>query len=329
MDNPAPAEHRPDLYLIAEDIAVRHEQQLHELEKRRVNHLLFLLLLGPTLAFLCFIAFGIVASLFPHNPAIAIAIEISSVIAGITIAWVALDNSFRHKAKQTLLYMTAERVGLRYRRGGFITLGDLYDHHVLPPYAQSRSEEGFSGRINGMRFEFQDFHIMPVRRAMWFDFRSYLWAHGFYGISIRIHLGRDLPGHTVLMPRFMVAGAIKRLFHEKFYTFHDINLVYRRFHRRYTVISRDQVEARYAFDPAMIERIMSMGEELNARWLEVSVKEKNMVIIASKNRNYFEPGHLLRPVTVMSIKRVLLDLDHMVAAIRALNLESSAVLGAK
>ena len=288
MDSPT-AEHRHDLYLIAEEIASQHEPQLQALEKRRLNHLLFLLILGPALGFLCFVAFGLVGALFVHNPSLALALEFLAVCTGLVVAWLALDNSFRHKAKQTILYIIAERTGLRYRRGGFITLGDLYDHHILPPYAQSRSEEGFSGRLDGIKFEFQDFHIMPVRRAMWFDYRSYLWAHGFYGITIRIRLGRALPGHTVLMPHFMAAGAIKRLAHEKFYTFHDINLVYRRFHRRYTVISRDQVEARYALDPAMIERIMAMGDVLDANWLEASLKGNDMVIIAGKRKNHFEP----------------------------------------
>lgn len=316
-----------DLFILAEKIAKMQSDKITRLERRRKSHFIFLLLaiVPLTVVLTPFVTGGFLYVLKTMPP-----LWLSPLLSfiGVTaFAFTALDSGYRHKAKHDFLYLMANALDLQYRRGGFITLGDLYDHHVLPPYAQSHSEEGFSGRESGINFQFQDFHVMPVSRWHWFDYRSFLWGLGFYGVAIRIELGRHLDHHTILMPRFIANGALKNLLHEKFYEFEDIGLVYSKFKKRHTVLATDQVEARFILDPAMIERIMTLGTLLHANWLEVSFREREMVIIAGQTQNFFEVGHLFHPVNVLTIERCLLQMEQLKAIIKTLNLNPHAGLG--
>lgn len=322
------SDYNPELFNLAEKIYSAHGDEMEKLESRRKNHLLFLFAIIPVICgIIIFVANMVIDQVLPDAP-YKVPIFIAFFCVVFTFSWQSLDRGYRHSAKNALLYIIANSVGLTYRRGGFITLGDLYDHQVLPPYAESRSEEGFSGQTKGIRFQFQDFTVAPVARVHWFDYRSYLWMARFYGIAIRIELGKKLAEHTVLMPSFLASGFLKIQLNEKFSYFENVNLVYNRFKKQYTVISRNQVEARYILDPAMIENVLAMGELLKARWLEMSVRKSEMIIIAAQTRNYFEISHLLRPVTVLTIEHFLLELDQIMSGIRALGMNSKSGLGA-
>ncbi len=315
-------------FQLAEKLLRDNADKIAALEKRRINHLLFIALTVPLASLILSPALMIIidaqarADVMPY--------WLSALITFITVlVFIAesMDRGYRKKAKNDLLYILSQAINLKYRRGGFITLGDLYDHHVLPPYTHSESEEGFCGKAKGINFQFQDFHVTPTARLHWPDFRAIGSWGGFYGVAIRVDLGKHLDFHTILMPNFMATGALKRLIHEKFQEFDDINLVYNRFKIRYTVLSTDQVEARYVLDPAMMERFMTLKDLMKASWLEASFRERELVIIAGQTRNFFEVGHLLNPVNVLTLERCLLQLDQLCAAIETLNLNEHAGLG--
>lgn len=318
----------PDIFTLAETIARDHQTTLAALENRRRSHWLFILAASLALTAPGTMAVMVVAA---HYLQLSMPVSSAALLAFALIfalTFEIMNESYKRKAKHELLYVIAKALKLNYRRGGFITLGDLYDHHALPPYAQSRSEEGFSRRENGIEYQFQDFRISAVARLHWYDYRSLSGTGGFYGIAIRIGLGRRLYGHTVLMPNFRANGFLKRMINEKFQRFEDINLVFSKFKKRYTILSTDQVEARYVFDPAMMERIMAMDELLRSNWLEISFRGREMVVIAGQVRNHFEVGHLLNPVNVLTIEKALLQLDRMKTAIRTLGLNPHTGLGA-
>ena len=314
-----------DAFTLAERVFSGHREILERLEKRRINHLLFIGLFscaGAAVSIPCLSALELY--LF-HTSFPAVANGIAGFMASLAFSFVALDRSYRHKIKSVLLPVLAKHTGLQYRRGGFFRLGDIYDHHILPPYAGHASQEGFQGRIDGFRLAFQDFWINPVRRLGRFDARS-AFMH-FYGLAIRVELHKTMDFHTILIPSAFANGLLKISLHEKFGGFEKIGIPYPIFNRRYCIISEHQVEARYIFDPAVIERVIALGEHLGAGWMEISVKNREMVIIAGQPRNLFETGHLFDVVDIPSLERTLNQLHMLTDAARILELSPYAGLG--
>ena len=322
---------KSDLYQAAEKIYFENRDVFAEMDKRQRSHLLFVAVFALIGGSFC-VPFLMLAEFYLHQRSGAdifmLPFWLNGLIAIIfcmMLSYTSLDHSYRRKAKHEFLYMMAAVFHLRYRRGGVFPLGDLYDHHILPPYAENRSEEGFSGRIGDFHIEFQDFLITPVARLFRFDYRAR--SKKFYGVAIRIQMNRHFQAHTVLIPSFLANGVLKKLLHEKFTGHNPVNLVYRQFKKRYTVLSTDQVESRFIFDPAVIERIIAMGEALGAGWLEISFKDSEMVIIAGQTENFFEIGHLLNPVNVLTIEKALNQMARIRAAVDILELNPLAGLG--
>ncbi len=317
----------PELFILAEQIAREQQGKLAKLESKRCDHLLFVMICIIPLTLL---GTPVILVAGAHYLQIFLPIAVAALIALIVsfiFTFLAMDKSYRKKAKHDFMYALAGAMGLDYRRGGFITLGDLYDHHVLPPYAQSQSEEGFAGQHNEIDYAFQDFSIASVARLHWFDFRSWRFSPQFYALAVRIQLGRKLDHHTILMPNFMAHGFLKMAVNEKFHRFEDIDLVFSKFKKRYTILSTDQVEARYVFDPAMMERIMALDDLLGSNWLEISFRGREMVIIAGQVQNHFEVGHLFNPINVLTIEKTLLQLEKLKMSVRLLALNPHTGLG--
>ncbi len=324
---------RSDLYLAAEKLYFENRDLFAEMDRRQRMHLVFVALFSLIGGAFCTL-FLILAE---HYVALSTGARtgitvipfwmknLVSVVFCLSLSYFSLDNAYRRKAKHEFLYLMATALKLRYRRGGVFALGDLYEHHILPPYAQSISEEGFRGKIDGFNIAFQDFRITPVCRPWRFDYRANFLS--FYGVAIRIEMNRRFAAHTVLIPSFLANGSLKTLLHEKFIAHENVNLVYRKFKKRYTVLSTNQVESRFIFDPAVIERIMAMGEALGAGWLEISFKDREMVIIAGQTENFFEVGHLLNPVNVLTIEKALRQIAQIRAAVEILELNPLAGLG--
>ena len=230
------------------------------------------------------------------------------------------NNAYRAIAKKPFLSGLAGHLGLTFSPGGVLRLGDLYDHNLLPPYSTREVEEGFKGRINGFDVEFQDFTVSTVARLGRFDYRSLFNGQPFYGIAMRVHLNRTFHHHTVLMPSFMANGTMNRYLNQKFSSFENINIVFKKIHQHYSIVSGNQIEARVIFDPAMIERVITLGERLGAYWLAISFMDREMVIIAGQARNFFEIGSLLHMPSVLTIEKALNEIDLFKSVIEILEL---------
>ncbi|MCB1562808.1 MAG: DUF3137 domain-containing protein [Alphaproteobacteria bacterium] len=152
---------------------------------------------------------------------------------------------------------------------------------------------------------------------------------GLRGVVIRVKLNKSFKHHTVLIPSFLTHGFMKRTFHQKFVAHEEIGLGYGAFRKKYTILSTNPVEAHYIYDPAVIERILRLGEALEARWLEISFKDRECVIYAQYATNFFEIGHLLQPVNILTVERSLAQMQSLQSVLDILELNPLAGLGAR
>ena len=301
-------------FALAEQIYKANRPLFDNLRRERNKHLLLLglasLLITPALM-------SFIYSLLQKHVTVPSAsiIALPCFIICAICMYPGFNNAYRSIAKKPFLSGLAAQMGLTFYPGGAMRLGDLHDHNLLPPYSTREVEEGFKGNINGFDFEFQDFTISTVSRLGRFDYRAIFNRQPFYGVAMRIHLNRTFRHHTILLP-----SSMNHALNVKFISFENIDLVFRKFHQSYTIISENQIEARVIFDPAMIERVMALGDKLGANWLGISFMDREMAIIAGQARNFFEIGSLLHIPSVLTIEKVLTEIDLFKSVLEILEL---------
>ena len=88
-----------------------------------------------------------------------------------------------------------------------------------------------------------------------------------------------------------------------------------------------QIEARYLFNTAFLERFMQLQTSFRVDRMDCSVKDDNLLIMLSTERDLFEMNHLLGRVDdVNQYKRLFDEFSSVLAFIDVLNLSSNTKL---
>ncbi|MFN3827034.1 MAG: DUF3137 domain-containing protein [Micavibrio sp.] len=327
-------DHLLDLFPTAEALFKDCYDDIMLLENRRRNLIFVSIISTLLIALIIFFLLPFVWSLM--EPGLVIPsmniypfYSLALMAAYIPIQYSLLDSFYRSLAKRKFLSILARHLRMQYRRGGFFPLIMLYDHHILPPYAIRKVEEGFSGKFKGFKIEFQDFLINPIKRI--YDgtgYRSIVTRQNYYGLVMRVELNKRFKHHTVLLPAKEQKSFLANLPNENLFFHEDVNMVYSGFTRHYVCLSTNQIEARYILDPAVMERFVKLAESFGTDKISASFKDNQMVIVLRPVLNLFEIGSLRDPVTVLTIERTL----HQIYALRQIaeifELNSFAGLGA-
>ena len=324
---------RTDLYLFAEKLFFGQAAVFAKLERRRRNHLLFIVL--------CAVAWGgagmalgwVAGHLVPPEAPLSgmplsVLLTLGPAMTGGWFAFTTFDRDYRRRCKWDLMPLLTGPLNLTYTPGGRdMKVGAIYDHLVLPPYTDHSNDDEFKGRYKSFRFAFSDFEIMPVYRLGRFDWRAFFAPLTLRGAVMRIELNKSFEHHTLVLPRFLAQGFLKRKLNDKFQDFGNVGLVYAPFHRKYTVLAEHQVEARTILDPAVIERFMKFEDLLGARWMEFSIRDRECVIYVQSFTNLFEFGSLFAPVNVLGLETVLRQIYGFISIIDLLELSPHTGLG--
>lgn len=239
------------------------------------------------------------------------------VVIGFQIA----NALYRKKTKAAFLERIAASLGLEYHRRGFFTPDSVRHHKILPPSDSEHVEDGFSGTINGVSVMFEEMRLTDHVQSDKNETRE---IDVFWGVVIRIGIGKKLEAHTVVLPR----NALQTFFRTAFSKFEPVKLVSPKFEAQFDVMSTSQVEARYVLDPAFMERFMEAGRLLGAKWTEASFQGNEIVFAVQRNKPMFEIGWLFKPLTEQSLQHVADELKVVIGLIDALKLNPHTGLGA-
>ncbi len=324
-----------DLFPLAESLFREHHDTILWLERRRRN--MVFTAISPCILVGVFCLFAIpfaIEALQDHQVVSGHAEMTAQIILAIICAlgfaffqYEFIDKFYRRLAKRKFLPVIARALRMDYRRSGYFMLADVYDHHILPPYAQRDVEEGFSGKFKGFRIEFQDFVINPVTRFL--DGSSLSSFRSFYGLALKTELNKNFKHHTVLLPAKEQRRFLANLPNANLFLHEDVNLVYHSFTRHYACLSTDQIEARYILDPAVMERFTHLAEAFEADRISASFMDGEMVVMLRPSVNLFEIGSLHDPVTVLTIERTLQQIAALRQMAEIFELNDKAGLGAR
>jgi len=323
-----------DLFPTAEAIFREYQDEILWLERRRRNLIITsvftCLMIGVIVALVMPLIIGIFRSPYQGSGAHHLTAELiyglGALIAFGFIQYEFIDGFYRKLAKRKCLHILASYLKMTYRRGGYFMMTDVYDHHILPPYAQRDVEEGFAGKFKGFRIEFQDFVINPVRRFL--DGSSSPTFRNFYGLALKVQLNKSFKHHTVILPAREQRRFLAQLPNANLFLHEDVNLVYNTFNRHYVCLSTNQIEARYVMDPAVMERFTHLAETFKTD-VSASFMDGEMVVMMRPKVNLFEIGSLRAPVTVLTIERTLQQINALRQMAEIFELDDKAGLGAR
>lgn len=289
-----------------------------DLEVKRESFFRIYLMLAPmSFALICAIA----AMNTDHGTFAWLPVLIFTLMAAV-IEFQVINQLYRRKTKDAFLNRLAESLHLQYSKTGLFPLDDIAAHGILPPYDTHHIEDGFAGRINGVDLAFQE--VVLSSRVRDHDNNKIRYETGFWGIVLRIRIGKVLNAHTVILPRRAMANFLRR----QFTPFKPANMVSPAFEKRFEVMTTDQVEARYILDPAFMERVMAATDLLSTKDVEISFLGQEMVFAIEHFKPMFEIGALWTRLTPAQLQAVADELNLLTSLITILKLNPYTGLGA-
>ena len=222
-----------------------------------------------------------------------------------------LHRHFKRRGKALFLTSLAEEFQLNFSPSHAFEVGSVMEHGIVPPYSVKETEDGFTSKKLGFPIAFQEVTLKKIEEDPREKKRYTIPI--FQGLMIKVSLKKRLDFHTIIIPNKFLrptveAGSIP---HNK--GFQEVNLVSNKFTEKYKVYSTNQVESRVLFDPLFIERFMELGKHLDAKWLEASFRNNELLIMAQYKKDHFEIGSILRPVMEDDIEKVREELKHILA----------------
>ncbi len=288
-----------------------------DLETKRESYFRIYSMLAPmSFALICAIA----AMNTDHGNFAWLPVLIFTLMA-VVIEFQIINLLYRRKTKDAFLNRLAQALGLQYSKTGAFPLDEIAAHGVLPPYDTQHIEDGFVGQVNGVTMAFQEVVLSSRVRDQDNKVR---YETGFWGILLRIRIGKVLNAHTIILPRRTVANFLRR----QFTTYKPANMVSPAFEKRFEVMTTDQVESRYILDPAFMERVMDATALLSTKDVEISFLGQEMLFAIEHFKPMFEIGSIIKPLTGDQLKAVTNELQILIGLIDTLKLNPYTGLGA-
>lgn len=292
-----------------------------ELEAKRQRYWRLFLMGAPmSFAFICAIAATKTDhGVFPWPIVLVLTLVV------VTIGFQIANGVYRAATKKALLGGIAEALGLEYQKNGVFPVRDMERHKIIPPHDTFRIEDGFQGVIKGVPVAFEEIilsdHVQHERADGTREKREEM---VFWGLAIRIGIGKTLEAHTVVLPR----NAAMTFFRTVFSAFERVNLVSPKFEEMFDVMSTSQLEARYVLDPAFMERFMEAGKLLGSKWMEASFTGNEIAFAVQRYKPMFEIGWIWKPLTDKSLESVTNEIKAIITLIEVLKLNPYTGLGA-
>ena len=107
----------------------------------------------------------------------------------------------------------------------------------------------------------------------------------FTGLAIELSMNKKFKGHTIFIDNSRQG---KKVPIDK--KFESVSLESVDFHKKYTVYSTDQIEARYMLTSSMIERLLNLEFTFRAKYIRGSFKDNKLILIIHTNRDMLEMG---------------------------------------
>lgn len=182
-------------------------------------------------------------------------------------------------------------------------------------------DDCFKGKYHNVDFIVDECELNYLAQQKKKDYREIL----FRGVAIQFNMQKEINAHIIILS--------KSLKNPKPNGYEKVTLEYEKFNKKYDLYVRDygknngQIEARYLFNTAFLDRFMHIQTSFKVNKMWCSVQENKLLILLHTKKDLFEMNHLLGKIDdINQYKTLFNEFASVLSFIDVLNLSSKTKL---
>ncbi len=246
---------------------------------------------------------------------------IASIIGAIVVENKYYQNTIKKRLFPKLLKVFTERISYP---GVIITNPEYQNSDLLKMPLNSRdTDDKFSGEYKEVPFKIEETTLSYKT----YDKRGRLdkYIELFKGVALHFLMKKDIKSRVLIYS--------KSLFKKPPKNYEKVTLEYEKFNKKYNVYvkkdqnSEGQIEARYLFNTAFLERFMQIQTSFRVRKMECSICGNELLFLLHTRKDLFEMNHLFGKVDdIHQYRRLFDEFASVLSFIDVLNLSSKTKL---
>ncbi len=266
---------------------------------------------------------------------LAVALFIGSIITAISVE----NKDYQKDIKKDLFPKLLKVFGkdIKYGAGGdfYSSSGpvyssgyisnSVYDNSMLfkKPVSSDSADDKFTGVYNDCPFTISESEVTNIQRYK--NGKSDT-TQLFKGVAMHFKMQKKVKSRVLIYS--------KGLFDKVPDDFEKVEFEYEKFNKKYNVYvqkskdeSRGQIEARYLFNTAFMDRFMQLHTSFRISKMQCSIYEDSVLILLSTNKDLFEMNHLFcRIDDINQYKKLFDEFASVFSFLEILNLSSKTGL---
>ncbi len=177
---------------------------------------------------------------------------------------------------------------LNTQRAETITNFTFNDSELFQKYKVNdrNDDDNFYGEYNQVKFNICETELNNKETSK--NGKSY-YHQLFHGVALQFKIYKNIKSRVLIYSN--------GLWNKPPQGYEKVKTEYRKFNKRFSIYApagtKGQIEARYLFNTAFLDRFMQLQTSFKVNKIQCSVKDSTILILLSTNKDLFEMNHLL------------------------------------
>ena len=235
------------------------------------------------------------------------------------------NKDYQKRIKKKLFPKLLKVFAKQIQYPGIVINPQEYDKSLLlkKPVSRRLTDDCFSGVYNGVPFKIEETelrNVKPAKRKKDEEETSL-----FKGVAMHFEMEKEIKARVLISTKLLCRRTPKG--------YEKVTLEYEKFNKKYNVYvqnsaqTQGQIEARYLFNTAFLERFMQIQTSFSVRNMECSICGKELLFLLHTGKDLFEMNHLFGRVDdVRQYEKLFNEFASVLSFIEVLNLSSKTRL---
>ncbi len=202
----------------------------------------------------------------------------------------------------------------------------VYDNSMLfkKPVSHDILDDKFAGVYNDCSFLITESEVINIQKYK--NGKSDITSL-FKGVAMYFEMQKKIKSRVLIYSKSLFKNKVPKDFEKVEFEYEKFNKKYDVYVQKTQMEAGGQIEARYLFNTAFMDRFMQLHTSFKIKKMQCSIYGNSMLILLSTNRDLFEMNHLFRRIDDINQYRVLFDeFASVLSFLEVLNLSSKTGL---
>ncbi len=241
---------------------------------------------------------------------------VGSIVMAIDIANKDYQNSIKKTLFPQLLKVFSNNIGYKRKKIKTVdyNLSELFYENV----SYSSTDDYFSGEYNNIKFQIDETLLTNTKKLKNGKTES---TELFKGVAMQFEMEKKINARVLIYSKSLLNNVPEG--------YEKVTLEYEKFNKKYNLYvqntrdSEGQIEARYLFNTAFLDRFMQLQTSFKVNKMTCSIYKNNILILLHTQKDLFEMNHLLGNIEdVTQYNRIFDEFASVLSFIDVLNLSS-------